>query len=74
MINQDTAALFIRLLTKACEADRLIREDRLSTQHRALAQIFQRRQLVAMHQFDDAVEPLDCMQLMTFRSDEQQHI
>lgn len=73
MSTQNAATLFIRLLTEAYEADRLVREARLSAHHRALAERFKQQQMSALQKFRAASEPLDCLQLMVRRSDEHLH-
>ena len=64
MPEKNSATTFIGLLTEAYEADRLIRKARLSAQHQAQADQFKEEQLAALFQFRDALEPLDCVQLM----------
>ncbi len=73
MSTHASAATFIRLLTEAYEADRVVREARLSAHHRALAERFRQQQLAALHKFREALEPMDCVQLMTHRSGEGLH-
>ena len=59
----NSAETFIRLLTEACETDRMSRKAELSTQQKAQVVKFKQMQLTAMHRFRDAMEPLDCIQL-----------
>ncbi|MDD7972347.1 hypothetical protein [Roseinatronobacter alkalisoli] len=64
MPKRNSAALLIRLLSDAYEADRLIRPANFSAQNKAQADKFRHQQLTALRQFSDALEPLDCVQLM----------
>ncbi|MBR3370485.1 MAG: hypothetical protein IKG52_07635 [Rhodobacteraceae bacterium] len=64
MLKENSAALFIRLLTQAHEADRLIPKTRLAHRNKAQADTFKQQQLAALYQFKEALEPLDCVQLM----------
>ena len=73
MSNQNSATMFIRLLTEAYEADRRAREAKLSEQHRALAERFRHQQMAALHKFREAMEPLDCVQQLTLRPGEHAH-
>ena len=63
MHPSNSAETFIRLLTEACEADRMSRSAKLSAQQKAQVVKFKQMQLTAMHRFRDAMEPLDCIQL-----------
>lgn len=65
MSKENSAALFIRLLTEAYEADRLVRGTEASARYKAQANRFQHQQPAALHHFRAALEPLDCAQLMT---------
>lgn len=65
MSAENSAALFIRLLTEAYEADRRLHNSKASARNKAQADRFKHRQLEALHEFRAALEPLDCAQLMT---------
>lgn len=63
MNTPNSAEIFIRLLTEACETDRMSRKASLSLEHEAQVAKFKQMQLTAMHRFRGAMEPLDCVQL-----------
>ena len=63
MHTSNSAETFIRLLTEAYETDRTSRKAELSAQQKAQIAKFKQMQLMAMHRFRDAMEPLDCVQL-----------
>lgn len=63
MHSSNSAETFIRLLTEACETDRMSRSAKLSAQQKAQVVKFKQVQLTTLHRFRDAMEPLDCIQL-----------
>ena len=63
MHTSNSAETFIRLLTEAYETDQMSRQAKLSEQKKVQVAKFKKMQLMAMHRFRDAMDPLDCIQL-----------
>ena len=71
MTRNDSASQFIQLLTEAYQADCMVRTTQRAAQSSADATKFKQHQMAALHQYQAAMEPLDCFRLMILEPDER---